>query len=79
MPRKAPDKTHDDVSITSGYAIANGEPDAPKVEAKAPKWTHDQLKAVRHLGPGIIGQEMYEAAQVFETETKGGMFGPALL
>lgn len=34
---------------------------------------------VRHLGPGIIGQEKFDAAQAYVTETHGGAFGPALL
>lgn len=42
-------------------------------------WSQTELLAVKHLGPGIIGQAMYDAAQQYATETKGGVFGPALL
>lgn len=45
----------------------------------AQRWTRDQLMAVRHLGPAIIGREMFEAAQSLEEKTVGGVFGPALL
>lgn len=45
----------------------------------APQWTKEQLLAVKHLGPAIIGPEMYEAAQALAAETHGGVFGPALL
>lgn len=56
------------------------QPTAPESEAaEVPQWTHEELKRVRHLGPAIIGEEMHRAAQVFEQETKGGIFGPALL
>jgi hypothetical protein len=56
--------------------------DAPDTEGAtpaAPQWTHSQLLAVKHLGPAIIGQAMHSAAQQFEKDTKGGIFGPALL
>lgn len=57
------------------------KPIAPVTEGEivAPKWTHEQLKSVKHLGPSIIGAEMFAAAQAFDFETKGGKYGPALL
>lgn len=42
-------------------------------------WTDEELLAVKHFGPAIIGQEMYEAAQAVAVATKDGIFGPALL
>jgi hypothetical protein len=45
----------------------------------APKWTPAQLMAVRHMGPSMIGQEMYDAAQEYMKTTNGGIFGPALI
>jgi len=53
-------------------------PVAPKAQA-APTWTHDELLRVAHLGPAIIGREMYEAAQKVSVSTKGGALGPAML
>lgn len=43
------------------------------------KWTPEELLGVKHLGPGIIGQEMYDAAQAYDIKTDGGKFGPAIL
>ena len=54
------------------------KPAAPVAPA-APKWTHDELLRVAHLGPAIIGREMYEAAQKVSVSTKGGALGPAML
>lgn len=48
-------------------------------EPKAPTWTPEQLLAVKHLGPGIIGPEMHAAAQAYDKQTHAGKFGPALL
>lgn len=45
---------------------------------EVPTWTREQLLAVKHLGPAIIGQAMYEAAQALVTETNDGHLGPAL-
>lgn len=42
-------------------------------------WTPEQLLAVRHLGPGIIGEAMHKASQRYDKQTTGGKFGPALL
>lgn len=53
-------------------------PKAPKT-ADAPKWTPEQLMAVKHLGPAIIGAEMHAAAQAYLVRTNDGAFGPALL
>lgn len=53
-------------------------PKAPKL-ADAPKWTPQQLMAVKHLGPAIIGEEMHAAAQAYVKTTSDGRFGPALL
>lgn len=47
------------------------------VEAPKPSWTPEQLVAVKHLGPGIIGREMYEASQAYVKSTAGGILGPA--
>lgn len=44
-----------------------------------PTWTKQQLLDVKHLGPAIIGEDMYEASQALVSETNGGVFGPALL
>lgn len=44
-----------------------------------PTWTPEQLLAVKHLGPAIIGQAMYDAAQELAETTNNGVFGPALL
>jgi hypothetical protein len=46
--------------------------------AAAPKWTPEDLMASRQFGPGMIGQEKYDAVQAYVAETGGGMFGPAL-
>lgn len=54
------------------------EPVAPKAHPK-PRWTDDELLRVKHLGPAIIGQEMYEAAQQVNVTTAGGVLGPAVL
>lgn len=35
--------------------------------------------AVKHMGPALIGQEKYDAAQAYVRSTGGGLFGPALL
>lgn len=35
--------------------------------------------AARHMGPALIGQEKYDAAQAYVAKTHGGAFGPALL
>lgn len=45
----------------------------------APKWTLEQLIKVKGMGPGIIGQEMYEAAQAVMVATAGGTLGPAIV
>lgn len=45
----------------------------------APTWTREQLLAVQHLGPALIGPEMHAAAQQLAAETNHGVFGPALL
>lgn len=47
--------------------------------APPPRWTTEQLMAVRHLGPALIGEEMYAAAQAVANQTGDGRFGPALL
>lgn len=44
-----------------------------------PKWTPEQLLRVKHMGPALIGQEMYDAAQAYVASTGSGKFGPALL
>lgn len=46
---------------------------------ESPTWTPEQLMAVKSFGPGIIGQEMYDACQSYLRSTYGGQFGPALL
>jgi hypothetical protein len=52
---------------------------APRTAAPAaPKWTPEQLLAVKHVGPGIIGQEMHDAAQAYVKTTLGGTLGPAI-
>jgi len=61
-------------STTKPKAVAP-TPAAPP----APKWTNDELLRVAHLGPAIIGREMYEAAQKVNVGTKGGTLGPAML
>lgn len=48
-------------------------------DGAAPQWTVEELTAVQHLGPAIIGAEMYAAAQALNRRTAGGMFGPAIL
>lgn len=45
----------------------------------APAWTPEQLLAVKHLGPAIIGAEMHAASQALSAATNDGRFGPALL
>lgn len=55
---------------------------APKPTPTAPvtpQWSPEELMKVRHLGPGIIGQAKYDAAQAYVHATNGGKFGPALL
>lgn len=49
------------------------------VEKALDKWTFQELMAVKHLGPGLIGQEMYDASQKLSGQTGGGVFGPAIL
>lgn len=53
-------------------------PEVPSVEA-TPSWTPAQLMAVKHMGPGIIGQAMYDAAQAYVSTTNDGVFGPAIV
>lgn len=48
-----------------------------EVPEEVPQWTPEQLKAVRHLGPGVIGQAMYEASQAYIASSAGGILGPA--
>lgn len=50
-----------------------------KVILSTQKWTAEELLAVKHLGPGIIGEEMYKASQAYDAQTGGGKYGPALL
>lgn len=56
------------------------KPPVAKPAASNPsQWSPAELLAVRHLGPAIIGQEKYDAAQAYIAVTHGGAFGPALL
>lgn len=65
--------------------MSKGKGEKPKANAPSAidqaltKWTFAELMAVKHLGPGIIGQEMYEASQKLSVQTGGGVYGPALL
>jgi hypothetical protein len=53
---------------------------SPRKAKDEPKgWTQEQLLGVKHMGPAIIGQEMYDAAQKVVKETDSGRMGPALL
>lgn len=70
------------MSKKKGYGVAALVPGdyIPSSEASiAPQWTTEQLLAVKHLGPAIIGQEMYEASQSLALRTNDGVFGPAIL
>lgn len=49
------------------------------VTGTKPRWTVQELLSVKHLGPGILGQEMYQASQALVKENANGVFGPALL
>lgn len=55
------------------------KPASAPVAPTRPRWTDDELLRVKHLGPAIIGQEMYEAAQKVNIQTAGGVLGPAVL
>jgi hypothetical protein len=59
--------------------MARKDKQAPAEESTETTWTLAQLMAVKHLGPAIIGQRMFEAAQAITKKTNGGVFGPALL
>lgn len=48
-------------------------PAAPK-----PKYSVAELLEVKHLGPALIGQEMYDAKEAYLRDSQGGVFGPAL-
>lgn len=52
-------------------------PEAP--EEVVQTWTPEQLLAVKHLGPALIGEAMHKAALAYDRQTTGGKFGPALL
>lgn len=54
-------------------------PEASQVaEAEAPpQWSPEDLVAVAHLGPGIIGRAMYEASQAYVASSAHGILGPA--
>lgn len=41
------------------------------------QWTPEQLLAVRHLGPGVIGEAMYRAKEAYIASSAGGILGPA--
>lgn len=49
------------------------------VTGTKPRWTIQELLANKHLGPAIIGEEMYAASQAAARENGNGVFGPALL
>lgn len=51
----------------------------PRKKDSEPQWTQEQLLSVKHMGPAIIGQEMYDAAQKVVKETDSGRMGPAIL
>jgi hypothetical protein len=55
------------------------EVEAPEAIEAVPQWTPEQLLAVKHLGPAIIGEAMHAAAQQYDKTTHAGKFGPALL
>jgi hypothetical protein len=48
-------------------------------DSASPTWTVEELLKVRHLGPGVIGKEMFEAAQALMDATAGGKLGPAIM
>lgn len=48
----------------------------PPAPVESP-WTNEQLKAVSHLGPGIIGPEMFAASQAYMKSSANGILGPA--
>jgi hypothetical protein len=69
---------------TAASAETSADLDTPATdvssEATAEEtWTPEELLAVRHMGPGIIGEAKYKAAQAYVAQTGGGMFGPALI
>lgn len=45
--------------------------------AAAPVWTPEELVAVRHLGPAIIGPEMYAAKEAYVARHGSNTLGPA--
>lgn len=55
--------------------------DAKATESDAVQWTDKELRDVYQsgVGPGIIGREMWEAAQRFAEVTAAGVLGPALI
>lgn len=55
------------------------KPQAPKGAAPAPTWTRAELLGVQHLGPGIIGEEMFRASQALVTAPGAVTLGPAIL
>lgn len=48
----------------------------PPAPADSP-WTNEELKANSHLGPGVIGAEMFAAVQAYMKSSAGGILGPA--
>lgn len=53
--------------------------DAKCQDCRVLPWTPEELLKVKHLGPGLIGKAMHDAAQALAAETDNGRFGPALL
>lgn len=44
----------------------------------APKFSVAQLLEVKDFGPGLIGQEMFDAKEAYLRDSQGGIYGPAL-
>jgi hypothetical protein len=40
-------------------------------------WTSAELLAVKHLGPGVIGEAKFRAVQAYIASSAGGVLGPA--
>ena len=52
-------------------------PAPPVAQPTESQWAPEVLVAVAHLGPGVIGKEMYAAAQAYVTSSANGVLGPA--
>ena len=81
MPKKKDDQSQEDAELQMVDELdAQIEAEAKRkktkeeiLKAALEKWTPAELLANKHLGPGIVGDEMYEACQAYDAQTSGGL------